>query len=667
MPAFVAFCRTLQQSLAGMDTRQRSDALENARQEIREDNSSSETWDELVSRFSRSVMVDMTAQGWEIRTEGEVRLFSPQLDLSQPDQVKNQIRQWHLLERDSQLREKSVVEFIRKAEHRRLHRGAWHSISSLMRDGSELAQKLTDVSRITDEKERDEALSKVVSPYLQFVEADAVCDFTGLRLTDIWRYFRHTWVNPYKSLPGRSMMVLVRDAAGPNHPVIGIGALGSSMAQQTQRDQWIGWDSEVFLASLSKNPTRKWYRWLCDSIHRLIKAIYVKDLLDEGVINKAELRTPTEQVIQRLLKESARAAKQHHRFPHAANHKSSTQNPNGKITWKHQALTHLFRSKRAKTLATLLSIRMTFQSHGLGGTRNVPRGEIKEALTKSEFKTAVRQLVRFVKAEHVGVNMMDIIVCGAIAPYNALLGGKLVCTLLCSPEVVEFYQKKYIAQESIIASSVKGKAVVRKPKLVLLATTSLYGVGSSQYNRIKIPLERLGGESGRFLEYVNLGVSKGFGSYHFSQLTLSLLEPLLARSRNGKRVNSIFGEGVNPLMRKIRDGLAVAGLPSDELLKHGNVRVVYGIPLAQNFREILLGMETRPKYLIPAKNAKEATAQIATFWRQRWLLRRIVSPGILDEVAKHTLSYPITHGARVPAPETGQPELFQARSSLEKI
>ena len=34
-------------------------------------------------------------------------------------------------------------------------------------------------------------------------------------------------------------------------------------------------------------------------------------------------------------------------------------------------------------------------------------------------------------------------------------------------------------------------------------------------------------------------------------------------------------------------------------------------------------------------------------WRQRWLTGRIMTPTNLEDVAKHTLSYPIKHGARV--------------------
>ena len=253
---------------------------------------------------------------------------------------------------------------------------------------------------------------------------------------------------------------------------------------------------------------------------------------------------------------------------------------------------------------------------------------------------------------------MDIIVCGAVAPYNAMLGGKLVCLLLCSPEVVKFYRSRYGHQSSIIASSMKGKSVVRPPNLVLLATTSLYGVGSSQYNRIRVPLEGIGGKLGQQIEYVELGVSKGYGSYHFSRATIDYLETLLGRAGDGRKVNSIFGEGVNPLMRKIRDGLTEIGLPSDELMRHGNARVVYGIPLAGNFRDVLLGLARRPRYYLSLRESAQSTQLLVEFWRKRWLSGRITRPGILESVERHTLAYPITHGARVTLPSDGEAELF---------
>jgi hypothetical protein len=146
-----------------------------------------------------------------------------------------------------------------------------------------------------------------------------------------------------------------------------------------------------------------------------------------------------------------------------------------------------------------------------------------------------------------------------------------------------------------------------------------------------------------------LGHSYGFGTYHFSRSTVQLGSNLNSRKKDGRHVNSIFGEGVNPLMRKIRESLDFVGLNSDGLLQHGNQRVTYGIELARNFREVLLGKESKPNYLISQSNPTELTAQIGDYWRRRWLLPRIKSSEILEEVSKHTsLSHPRSHGAIVP-------------------
>jgi len=45
--------------------------------------------------------------------------------------------------------------------------------------------------------------------------------------------------------------------------------------------------------------------------------------------------------------------------------------------------------------------------------------------------------------------------------------------------------------------------------------------------------------------------------------------------------------------------------------------------------------------------------------RTRWLAKRIMRPGLLEEVAKQTLSYPITHGARVMIPVDEEIDLFE--------
>jgi hypothetical protein len=201
-----------------------------------------------------------------------------------------------------------------------------------------------------------------------------------------------------------------------------------------------------------------------------------------------------------------------------------------------------------------------------------------------------------------------------------------------------------------------GRAIVRTPTLVLLGTTSLYGGGSSQYNRIKIPCDRLGGSPEEAIRYEELGHSETFGTSQYSEETVEALVDIVQRSANGQRVNSIFGEGASPKLRKIRQGLDLLGLPSNLLLRHHRRRVVYAVRLVRNLREYLLGIEPDPRYLVPIENGRAATACIAGWWRERWLRKRIDPDDVLTEVARHTLVRPIRHGARVlvPAPADQQ-------------
>jgi hypothetical protein len=253
--------------------------------------------------------------------------------------------------------------------------------------------------------------------------------------------------------------------------------------------------------------------------------------------------------------------------------------------------------------------------------------------------------------------MADITVCGAVQPYNAILGGKVVAMLSTSPEVIAEYRRRYSNAESEIASSMAGRAIVRPATLVLLGTSSLYGTGSSQYNRIKIPCERLGGKALDEIRYQMLGHSKAFGTSHYSEDTINALVELVQQSTDGQRVNSIFGEGVSPKLRKVRQGLDLLGFPTALLLRHHRRRIVYAVPLIRNLREYLLGFEQRPQYLVPLGACRETSAKIVAWWRERWLRNRIMSDDVLGELMRHTLIRPISHGARVVVPPPIEQEL----------
>jgi len=115
-------------------------------------------------------------------------------------------------------------------------------------------------------------------------------------------------------------------------------------------------------------------------------------------------------------------------------------------------------------------------------------------------------------------------------------------------------------------------------------------------------------------------------------------------------VHSIFGEGVNPRMRKIRDGLNALGLLSDEILTHGTPRIVYGVNLVDNVKDYILGISKKPKYYLSRRDAHNISKKISSWWLERWMRRRLTHNDTLEKIASHTLVHPIRHGGRVELP-----------------
>lgn len=596
----------------------------------------------LHLHIALSVLCDLRAHNWAIAVEyDDVRVGHPDRTGMNPRDHKRHVRESLRIERDAQLRESATRRFISTMERRRRHGQGFRSIFSLIRDGEELARALRRVQKVPRGQARTEALREVIAPYVQVVEPGRACEHTGLDLQDVWRYFRHTWVTPYRSVPGRQISFLIRDAAAEHHPIIGIGSLSSSVVQQKQRDSWIGWHPSTFLESLEADGYVGWSGWVRKCLEELLSEIYMEDFLTEGILTEADVRDPSAEVVERLKKLAKKEREAHRLYRQEEQHKRAGTSK--EVDWQRQTETYLFRAKRAGRLSDLLRTRRDLLQAGF--TKSSP-ARLRDAMQMKEGRRAIRTVLRFVKAAHVGIDMMDISVCGAVQPYRPILGGKLVSLLLAGPDVVDAYAERYKDASSIIASSMAGRVVNRNPRLVLLMTTSLYSIASSQYNRLKIRPDQHGGEE--TLEYLNLAHTAGFGSYHFSKPTMDAMEILLARTEGGREVNSIFGEGVNPKFRKVRTALTAVGLPSDHLLKHGSKRIVYAVPLASNFREILIGRARKPDYILPADGT--GTQDVIEFWYQRWLGKRIERPDVLERVAEHSTAYPVDHGARVELP-----------------
>ncbi|MCA9626630.1 MAG: DUF4338 domain-containing protein, partial [Myxococcales bacterium] len=532
-------------------------------------------------------------------------------------------------------------------ERRRLFGDGFVSIFSLFRDGRELASRLREVRSMPSAEQAD-GLAAITDPYLVFFDETDLCPHTGLRLMDVWRYFRHTWANQYTSVPGRTMMFLVRDRAAPRHPVVGIGSISSPIVQIRERDIWIGWHPESLLEEIQERPTAKHGKWLKGIVGQALDELYVQDFLEESdadhLLTPSELQDPTPDVIERLRAHARKHRELHQQYPDQNEHKGVEGGRVATGTWEDRARSNLFISKRAAALADLLEARRDLATH-LG--ERPTKDEVAALARDRSMQRTLLKVFRKAKADRVGVAMADITVCGAIPPYGALLGGKLVSLLAGSPELVAAYRKRYSGAESEIASAMAGRAIKRPAELVFLGTTSLYG-RSAQYNRVRMPGEQLGGEPGTELRFVPLGESEAYGTSHFSAETLRLFDAVLRRSERGQRVNNIFGEGTSPKLRKVRDGLSHLGFPV-ALLKHHRRRELYGVPLASNLKEYLIGMSPRPRYLFPRAGA-ESTSAISAWWRERWVSKRLHSDQVLESVETHTLTSPIRHGARIQLP-----------------
>ena len=581
-----------------------------------------------------SVLIDLSQQGWLLDIQG-TRLMLKMENDHLDDKAK--IRYRLSAERNAQFKQESVKAFIRAMEKEKVYNNHDVSVKVLIGDKDFLIDAIKNHRRICD-------------PYIQQVSNQRDI-FTGYKLSDIWRYFRYTWSIPYKTMPGRNLFYLVRDRSQPFHPIIGIFALGNSVLNLTVRDDDIGWTvdaikrnmniqtnttscentvsgtsgKKVSVSIKSKQETNaaymarreqyanRVYPLLLANINRAISEIYVKDL---GY--RRQTKYPKQEQIDSLIQLSEKYSML------SLNNRNQKENPD----WEQEATTNLFTRKRAAELAKLLSTKMVFNN--AIGDSNFEK--LEYLLSNETGRKAINSALIANRKTKIGSNMMDIIVCGSIPPYNELLGGKLVSILACSPRVIKDYTDKYSRQVSEIASRMKGSRVIRDSSLVYLGTTSLYAVGSSQYNRIKVPIEN------EFtLEFRKMGITEGYGTVYFSKETTNLFSQILEIQDGGKRIGHVFGEGTSPRFRMISRGLSSLGIRAEAFLKHYSPRIVYSINLARNTDNYLMGLENTADYSFDINDNADVnnkTQDLIDFWYNRWLCMRLESVDIISRLKK---------------------------------
>lgn len=551
------------------------------------------------------ILADLFDQDWLIRVSGGQIYAIPaeaRADKTYDGQEhKARLRRTLRIGRDRQLREPSVRGFLNAME-----RGRKKSVLHLIDNGNNLARQLTESSFGVDD------LNSVIDPEIVVCDKGAVDDVTGLAYLDIWRYFRHTWTLEYRPTPGRTLPIIVRNKARPNRPVIGIALLASPVMRLHQRDDWFGWSVSAWIDRLCEEKQDP-IAWLKE-LHLVLEAALAGVRYDD-LMSKDAFDNPSQDDVFLLERRAAGAEARRMRLLEEveAGEKASYLS-RGAVKeacegtdWQAASLDPLFVKKRAELLAQLLD-----SKRRLNAASSIKHDRAE--LLKYFGEGAGRQALGMVAREHlksiVSTDLMDVAICGAIQPYNELLGGKLITLLLTSAEVQEAYKARYAGQAGIIASQMAGRPVIKNSELRFLTTSSLYGnAGSSQYNRLKLSAANHQ-ELSEDVVWSPIGKTQGFGSVHLSAQTVESLREVSIEFHGARRINSRFGEGTNPRMRQIREGLEALGMEGDQVLAHATPRILFGCRLPQS----------------------HSVSDLTRAWIRRWLIGRLERLDICDRL-----------------------------------
>lgn len=605
------------------------------------------------------VLADLLEQGWWVTpTDRTIRLEPPGelLEGESIEDAKTRLRGALRIGRSRQLAEPGVVAFLKRM-HRPIKRGGqFTSINSLIDDGERLVPALRRCQMLSPEAAAA-ALGEVIQPIIQLCEESARCEHTGLRLIDVWRYFRHTWSLEYRSIPGRQMPLLIRNAAGPNHPVIGIAMLASPVVRTKPRDNWMGWTPEAFISRLLNPQATLDIKQALEALLVRLDRSLAEIRSDDFKLTSQELANPSFQTVLRLETRAGGAAQARRRQLEESyagmmevdgkprSQRDPTRQSPAAANWYALSDDPLYIYKRADILWRLLAAKRVLLSLDWSKTGAILLADL---LAHPEGERAIGTVLQEIRKAGLSSQVADLSVCGAVAPYNLLLGGKLVALLMASAEVRNLYRGRYSNQVSIISSQMAGRPIVRPAELKILTTTSLYGNGSSQYNRLHLRRNQFPALV-QDIQWQKLEKTLGWGTYHLASETLRVLRQVSERAHGARRINNRFGEGASPRMRQTREGLAALGIDSTLVLHHATPRLFFGCELHSGAVDELIGLRS------PTSGQGASADVISEAWRKRWLVSRIQQPGLLDRLAQ---SGPNTLRADMQTPDSsGQLEL----------
>lgn len=184
---------------------------------------------------------------------------------------------------------------------------------------------------------------------------------------------------------------------------------------------------------------------------------------------------------------------------------------------------------------------------------------------------------------------------GALPPYNTLLGGKLVASMMTTDYIRRKFKEKY----GDVTTILKERRI--PANLLFITTTGAYGK-SSVYSRLKIDKQSVA---------TFLGYTKGSGSFHIPNfLYEDFVQYLESQNHN---VSRGYGSGPSRKIRLIREAMNLLGFSDG--INHAVQRSVYYFPFAENVKDIIQ-TGSRPKWIKRSQN------QVADYWKEKWAVPR---------------------------------------------
>jgi hypothetical protein len=422
---------------------------------------------------------------------------------------------------------------------------------------------------------------------------------SGVRYGDGFSLALRLWRMPYRGRQGRMrrFVVVAQHPHVSRDPVIaGLIEVGDDAPYSVERDQFLTLRSGAALAWLQSQPNLE---IACQAVKERLGGLRMAVLPIAGIGNVAasEILANERELLSRALGRS--------------------QSDVGFVT--------------KKRIAYLVRL-----AHGEEALERLASGAEMKA-DDAPFRQGVRALHNLI----VPRVHMEATVCGAVPPFGAGLGGKLIVSFLAHPQIraVASTEPGAILRDLFDLSRLD--AAWPNWGVLALTTKGLYPGHSALYNRGSVP-----GIAGD-VRLRRIGKTRGTTTTFLGARSARIAQQIMRSLPGQRQVSMIYGTGGAKRQRVLESAVLTAGLP--EAFVHAGIRrPVYGLNMVSNLADIVWGSQP-PKWIVdPAATAEQYSDSATAMWRQRWfnqVERRLGFvegdiPGFFDEL--HSGDSPLT-------------------------